>query len=146
MAGENEIRDKLAKLEALFARGATAGERAAAGAARDRLQARLGPERDGREEPETEMQYSLPDVWSVRIFVALCRKHGIRPYRYPRQRRTTVMVRVRQSGFEHTVGEEFRMLHQELTAYFSEMVDHLIADAMRSDGDDETLEQRRLPG
>ncbi len=146
MAGENGIRDKLAKLEALFARGATAGERAAAGAARDRLQARLGLELDGGEEPETEMQYSLPDVWSVRIFVALCRKHGIRPYRYPRQRRTTVMVRVRQSSFEETVGEEFRTLHRELTAYFSEMVEHLIADAMKSDGDDETLEQRRLPG
>lgn len=145
MAGENEIRDKLAKLEALFARGATAGERAAAGAARDRLQARLGLDLDDSEEPETEMQYSLPDVWSVRVFVALCRKHGIRPYRYPRQRRTTVMVRVRQSNFEQSVGEEFRMLHRELTAYFSEMVDHLIADAMKSDGDDETLEQRRLP-
>jgi hypothetical protein len=41
MTGEDGIRDKLAKLEALFARGATAGERAAAGAARDRLQARV---------------------------------------------------------------------------------------------------------
>ena len=146
MAGEDDIRDKLAKLEALFARGATAGERAAAGAARDRLQARLDLEAEDREEPETEMQYSLPDVWSVRIFVALCRKHGIRPYRYPRQRRTTVMVRVRQSSFERTVGEEFSTLHRELTAYFNETVDHLIADAMKSDGDDETLEQRRLPG
>lgn len=146
MAGEDDIRDKLAKLEALFARGATAGERAAAGAARDRLQARLDLEAEDREEPETEMQYSLPDVWSVRIFVALCRKHGIRPYRYPRQRRTTVMVRVRQSSFERTVREEFSTLHRELTAYFNETVDHLIADAMKSDGDDETLEQRRLPG
>jgi hypothetical protein len=146
MAGEDDIRDKLAKLEALFARGATAGERAAAGAARDRLQARLDLDAEGREEPETEMQYSLPDVWSVRIFVALCRKHGIRPYRYPRQRRTTVMVRVRRSSFDRTVGEEFRTLHRELTTYFNETVDHLIADAMKSDGDDETLEQRRLPG
>ena len=94
MAGENNIRDKLAKLEALFAHGATAGERAAAGAARDRLQARLGLDLDDNDEPETEMQYSLPDVWSFRTFVALCRKHGIRPYRYPRQRRTTGMVRV----------------------------------------------------
>jgi hypothetical protein len=59
MAGENDIRDKLAKLEALFARGATVGERAAAGAARDRLQARLGLELDGGEEPETEMQGGL---------------------------------------------------------------------------------------
>lgn len=146
MTGENDIRDKLAKLEALFARGATAGERAAAGAARDRLQARLGLDLNGREEPESEMQYSLPDVWSVRIFVALCRKHGIRPYRYPRQRRTTVMVRVRRSRFEQTVSEEFRILHWELTAYFNETVDHLIADAMKSDGDDETLEQRQLLG
>ncbi len=79
MAGDKDIRDKLAKLEALFARGATAGERAAAGAARDSLQARLGPELYGSEENETEMQYSLPDVWSVRIFVALCRKHGNPP-------------------------------------------------------------------
>ena len=146
MADDKDIREKLAKLEALFARGATAGERAAAGAARDRLQQKLGFAADEGDEPEIELQYSLPDVWSVRIFVALCRKNGIHPYRYPRQRRTTVMVRVRQTSFEQTVGEEFRTLHRELTGYFNEMVEHLIADAMRSDGDDETLEQRRLPG
>jgi len=146
MSGEADIRDKLAKLEALFARGATAGERAAAGAARDRLKARQGGDADGEHEPEVEVQYSLPDVWSVRVFVALCRKHGIRPYRYPRQRRTTVVVRVRRARFERTVATEFRTLHRELTAYVDEMVDHLIADAMRSDGDDATLEQRRLPG
>lgn len=145
MVGEKDIQDKLAKLEALFARGATAGERAAAGAARDRLQARIDMERGGEGEAETELQYSLPDVWSVRIFVALCRKHDIKPYRYPRQRRTTVMVRVHQSAFESTVGEEFRVLHRELTTYFGDMVDHLIADVMKADGDDETLEQRKLP-
>jgi hypothetical protein len=71
---------------------------------------------------------------------------GARGRGYPRQRRTTVMVRVRRSRFEQTVSDEFRMLHRELTAYFSEMVDHLIADAMNSDGDDENLEQRHLPG
>ncbi|UOA26047.1 hypothetical protein [Pseudosulfitobacter sp. DSM 107133] len=144
MVGEKDIQDKLAKLETLFARGATAGERAAAGAARDRLQAWIDIERGGEGEAETELQYSLPDVWSVRIFVALCRKHDIKPYRYPRQRRTTVMVRVNQSTFESTVGEEFRILHRELTTYFGDMVDHLIADVMKSDGDDETLEQRKL--
>ena len=146
MAGDKDIREKLAKLEALFARGATAGERAAAGAARERLQARLSLDANDGGEPEIELQYSLPDAWSVRIFVALCRKHGIRPYRYPRQRRTTVMVRVRQASFERTVAEEFRTLHQELTAYFNETVEHLIADAMKSDGNDETLEPPQLPG
>ncbi|WP_292294887.1 hypothetical protein [Marivita sp.] len=145
MTSDRDIREKLAKLERLFAQGATHGERAAAGAARDRLQARLDLGAADSAEPEIELQYSLPDVWSVRIFVALCRKHGVRPYRYPRQRRTTVMVRVRQASFERTVASEFRTLYREVTAYFDETVNHLIADAMKSDGDDETLEQRQLP-
>jgi len=145
MRSDGDIRERLAKLEALFARGATAGERAAAGAALERLQARFdlaAPEAE--EEPEIELQYSLPDVWSVRLFVALCRKHGVKPYRYPRQRRTTVMVRVRKAAFERTIGAEFQELHRELTTYFGEMVNHLIANVMKSDGDDETLEQRQI--
>ena len=145
MTSDGDIREKLAKLERLFAQGATHGERAAAGAARDRLQARLDLGAADSAEPEIELQYSLPDFWSVRVFVALCRKHGIRPYRYPRQRRTTVMVRVQETRFEQTVAAEFRTLHDELTAYFNATVEHLIADAMKSDGSDETLEQRRLP-
>jgi hypothetical protein len=146
MRDHADIRERLEKLEALFARGATAGERAAAGAALERLQARLdlaGPPTE-TDEPEIEVQYSLPDVWAVRLFVALCRKNGVKPYRYPRQRRTTVMVRVRQTEFERTIGAEFRTLHKELTSYFAEMVNHLIANVMKSDGDDETLEQLQI--
>jgi hypothetical protein len=144
MRDQGDIRERLAKLEALFARGATAGERAAAGAAMERLQARVDLAGPVPDEPEIELQYSLPDVWAVRLFVALCRKHGIKPYRYPRQRRTTVMVRVCPKAFEQTIAVEFQMLHGELTGYFGEMVNHLIANVMRSDGDDETLEQRQI--
>lgn len=144
MNDQDNIRDKLAKLEALFARGATAGERAAAEAALGRMQARLDSTGRKTADPEVELQYILPDVWAVRVFVALCRKHGVKPYRHPRQRRTTVMVRVRQQEFERTVAAEFQNLHRELTRYFDEMVNHLIADVMKSDGDDETLEQRQI--
>jgi hypothetical protein len=144
MVEHRDIRERLAKLEALFARGATAGERAAAGAAMGRLQARLDLGGKTISEPEIEMQYSLPDVWSVRLFVAICRKHGVQPFRYPRQRRTTVMVRIRKSVFERTIAAEFQALHRELTSYFAEMVDHLISDVMKSDGDDDSLEQRQI--
>jgi hypothetical protein len=144
MNEHQDIRERLAKLEALFARGATAGERAAAGAAMGRLQARLDLGGKTISEPEIEMQYSLPDVWSVRLFVAICRKHGVQPFRYPRQRRTTVMVRIRKSEFERTIAAEFQALHRELTSYFAEMVDHLISDVMKSDGDDDSLEQRQI--
>ena len=105
MNNKGDIRDKLAKLEALFARGATAGERAAAEAALWRIQARLDSAGRKTAEPEVELQYTLPDVWAVRVFVALCRKHGVKPYRYPRQRRTTVMVRARKRDFERTIAE-----------------------------------------
>jgi hypothetical protein len=141
MGQQDDIRAKLEKLEALFARGATEGERAAAGAALDRLNSRRNP---GAQEEEVEFQYSLPDAWAVRIFVALCRKHGVQPYRYPRQRRTTVMVNVQKSVFEETVMAEFNTLHAELVAYFKDTVDHLIADAMKSDGDDENLERPQI--
>jgi hypothetical protein len=54
------------------------------------------------------------------------------------------MVRVRRSAFEPTIAAEFRTLHRELTTYFDEMANHLITDVMKSDGDDETLEQRQI--
>ena len=141
MERTEEIRAKLEKLEALFARGATEGERAAAGAALDRLTAKLG---GASKKGAVELKYSLPDGWAVRIFVALCRKHGVKPYRYPRQRRTTVMVRVQPEVFERTVMAEFNTLHRELVAYFQETVDHLIADAMKSDGDDTNMETPQI--
>jgi len=75
---QQDIRDRLAKLEALFARGATEGERAAAGAALARMQARLDLGGKAAAEPEIELQYSLPDVWAAKLFVALCRKHEIK--------------------------------------------------------------------
>lgn len=76
--------------------------------------------------------------------MALCRKHGVQPYRYPRQRRTTVMVTVQKSVFEQTVLAEFKTLHAELVAYFKDTVDHLIADAMKSDGEDANLERPQI--
>ncbi|WP_022726841.1 hypothetical protein [Fodinicurvata sediminis] len=129
------LRAKLSKLEALFAAAGTAGERAAAGAAMERVQARL----DATPEPEVELKFSFPDSWTVRLFVAICRKHGLRPYRYRRQRHTTVMVQAREAAFERVVWPEFNDLHQALVGYFEEVTDHLIEDALSVAGDSDTL-------
>ena len=116
-----------------FGRPAVSGERAAAGAAAERLRGRLGSaDSDGG--PETELRFSLPDMWSVRLFVAVCRKHGLRPFRYARQRRTTVMVRARERSFDRMVRAEFGRLQTELQLYFEDITDHLITrtTALRS--------------
>ena len=136
MSSQSDIYERLKKVESLFARAGTAGEAAAAAAAIDRLQAQLGKNARGPQEAEIELQYSLPDVWAVRLFFAVCRKHGISPYRYARQRRTTVVIKVRKSHFMRVVEPEFQLLHREMMAYFSETAEHLIRDMMRSDGED----------
>ncbi len=45
----------------------------------------------------------MPDMWPRRVFVALLRRYGIRPYRYRRQRYTTVMAKVSQRFVDDTL-------------------------------------------
>ncbi len=98
---EDQLRERLKKVEALYFGSTSAGEREAAGAAADRLRAKL--DEAARSDPPVEMKFTLPDEWSVRLFVALCRRYGVRPFRYPRQRRTTIMVRAPRRFFDTVV-------------------------------------------
>ena len=109
MAIEDQLRERLRKVEALFFGAATAGERDAAGAAADRLRAKL--DEAARRDPPTEMKFTMPDQWSTRLFIALCRRYGFRPFRYSRQRYTTVMVKAPRRLFEDVVWREFNDLH-----------------------------------
>ena len=47
-----------------------------------------------RADPPVEQCFCLGDPWSLRLFVALLRRYAIKPYRYSRQRSTTVMARI----------------------------------------------------
>jgi hypothetical protein len=64
------LRNKLRRIEALFAGAATAGKKAAAGAAAERIRARLRVE-EKRAQPG-EIRFSLPDPRSRQMFIALC--------------------------------------------------------------------------
>ena len=138
MIDNDVLREKLAKVEALFGRAGSPEEQAAAGPAMDRLRGRLGAvDRDGG--PEAELRFSPPDAGSVRLSVAICRKHGLRPLRYQRQRRTTMTVRARGRQFDRVVRAESGRLHPELQLYFQDVIDHLITRAMVSDGGDSNI-------
>ena len=91
MTNEKQLREKLRKIEALFAGAATPGERQAAGAAAERIRQHLHTAE--RAEPEIEIRYSIPDPWSRRMFVALCRRYGLKPFRDARMKHQTVVVR-----------------------------------------------------
>ena len=131
MSPETQLREKLRKIEALFAGAGTAGERLAAEAALERVRARLA-ELD-RNDPAIELQYSMPDQWSRRLFIALCRRYGLKPYRYRRQRYNTVMLRVPQRLSDTVLWPEFMELNQALRAYLNEVTLRVIHEEIHSD-------------
>jgi hypothetical protein len=144
MLDESALRDKLRKIEALFAGAATAGERAAAGAAADRIRARL--RESERRERAVEIRFSLPDPWSRRLFIALCRRYGLRPFRYPRMHRQSVVVRVPQSFLDLVLWPEFAEINTALTDYLADITDKVIrAEVYREAGEaEEVPEPARL--
>lgn len=133
MAGDEEARliEKLRKIEALFARAGSSGERAAAESARDRIRRRL--EQLERAEQAIEFRFSLPDTWSRSLFLALLRRYDIAPYRYPGQRRTTVMARVTRTFAEEVLWPEFEQLHAILREHLDSVTRRVISGAIHGD-------------
>jgi len=131
MNDEDELRAKLRKIEALFAGAGTAGERLAAEAARERVRARLAEL--GRQDRAIEMHFSLGNPWSRQLFVALCRRYGLKPYRLYRQRRTTVMVDVPRNFVDQVLWPEFTELNTTLQDYLDDVTQRIIAEEVHRD-------------
>lgn len=121
---EDDLVRKLASIEALFAGASTHGERLAAGQARERILARL--KEFEQRDPPVEYKFTLNNMWSHRLLVALLRRYGIRPYRRYRQRYTTVMARVSVSFVNETLWPEFVELDKALQNHLDEVTDRVI--------------------
>jgi hypothetical protein len=144
MTPEQALREKLRKIEALFAGAATEGEKVAAGAAAERIRDRLG--QAAGKEKEIEVKFSISDVWPRQLFVALCRRYGLRPFRYRRMHRQTIIIRAPKSFVEQVLWPEFEELSAALTAYLSEITERVIREEVHGEtGDaDEVDESRRI--
>jgi len=139
MTTEAELKDKLRKIESLFAGASTAGERNAAQAARERIQAKLH-DLEGRESP-VEMRFTLGDGWNLKLFLALCRRYGLKPYRRHGQRRTTVMLKVVPSFADDILWPEYTQLAEALMTYLNEATERIIREEVFRDTDE--VEERR---
>jgi hypothetical protein len=142
MSHEALLREKLRKLEALFAGAGTPGEKNAAEAGLERIRARLA-ELEGSD-PPIEMQFSLSDLWTRRLFLALCRRYGLKPYRLPRQRATTVMLRVPKKFLDQVLWPEFKELSAALTRYLDEVTTRVIREEVHRDTSEAREEQQSL--
>jgi hypothetical protein len=131
MTTEEQLRDRLRKIQALFEGATTIGERDAAAAAIDRIRKALGT--TAKVEPPVEFQFSMPDDWHRRLFSALCRRYGLKPFRYKRQRHTTVMVSAPRSFVDRTLWPEFQELQAALKSYLNEATERIIREEVYGD-------------
>ncbi len=131
MTTEEQLRQKLRKISALFEGAVTIGERNAAAAAIERVRKALSAL--AHTEQPVEMQFTLPDRWQRRLFAALCRRYGLQPYRYKRQRHTTVMVRVPKSFVDRTLWPEYQQIREALDEYLNEATDRIISEEVFGD-------------
>ena len=144
MLSEDRLREKLRKIEALYAGATTAGERSAAGAAAERIRRTF--EAASKKERAEEFKFSIPDPWSRQLFIALCRRYGMKPFRYTRMHRQTVMVRAPASFVQMTLWPEFEELSQALTTHLDEITRKIIRDEVHEATQDaeEINEPRQL--
>jgi len=131
---EADLIEKMKKIEALFARAGTDGERMAAEAAIARMKKRIA--RFEQDDPAVEYKFSLNNAWSRRLFIALLRRYGIKPYRRYRQRHTTVMAKVSASFVNQTLWPEFSALDKALQAHLDQVTATIIAQTICADTSD----------
>jgi hypothetical protein len=131
MTPEQTLREKLRKIEALFAGAATDGEKAAASAAAERIRERLG--RTSGREKSVEMRFSIPDAWSRQLFMALSRRYGLRPFRHRGMHRQTIVIEVPKSFVEQVLWPEFQELNAALVAYLAELTEKVIREEVHGE-------------
>lgn len=144
MLAEDRLREKLRKIEALYAGAATAGEKAAAGAAAERIRGQF--QAASKKEKNEELKFSIPDPWSRQLFIALCRRYGLRPFRYPRMHRQTVLIKAPKSFVQTVLWPEFEELSDALSAHLMEITRKIIREEVHAATEDaeEIEEPRRL--
>lgn len=138
---EASLLDKLRKIEALHSGATTDGERDAASAAAERIRERLRAER-GRDR-DIELKYSIADPWQRQLFIALCRRYDLVPFRYPRQRRSTIVVRAPERFQRETLYPQWLELARELHQHLSEVAERVIRQAIHTDASDAPEQEPR---
>ena len=131
MNDEQHIIEKLKRIQALFEGTNMDGEKNAAELAMKRLAKKL--DQIKKDDPSIEYKFCLGDMWSRKLFVALLRRYGIKPYRYQRQKHTTVMARVSETFVNEILWKEYLELEEVLRSYIEEVTNKVIRESVNVD-------------
>ena len=77
-----------------------------------------------------EQRYGVGDDYARMLFIALCRAHGLRPYRRPRLSRSTVCVHTSVSKHD-ALWRQFLELSRQLGDRLLEVTDQFVREVER---------------
>ncbi len=126
--------ERIKKIEALIANAGTAGEKYAAESAKDRILKKY-PELEIHKNP-IEYRLSTNSQWDKKLLIAICRKYDIKPYRYHRQKHTTVMVNINKNFLNKILWKEFEEYSILLNKLVEEITDDLISKIHKHEDED----------
>ncbi len=142
---ESKLIEKLRLIEAIFAEASFEGEKVAPEKAKQRIMARL--KQWEKEDPPVEFKFTMGDIWARKVFVALLRRYGIKPYRHHGQRYTTVMAKTSKRFVDETLWPEYQEISETLHVYLSDVTDRVVSQVIHQDSSEADVveEPRRLP-
>ncbi len=113
--------DKIKKIEALIEGATSEGEKRAAELAKKRVNQKM-------EDQPNMVEYRLytPDYWHKKLLLAICRKYGLKPFRYHRQKYTTVMVKIEEDFLNNVVWKEYLEYSDHLEKLIEDITSDLI--------------------
>lgn len=130
MNTEHALREKLRKIEKLFSGSSSMGEKEAANQAKKRIVDKLNAFKN--KEKLIEIRAPIADRWSRHLFIALCRRYGIEPYRYARQRTTSIMIKTPKSFIDNVLWPEYQALNAALNEYLSQATEKIIREEIHA--------------
>jgi hypothetical protein len=129
MSDEQRLKDKLRAIEALVAGTTYEGERDAAAQARQRIIERLAAV---MAETPIEWQFTV-DRYQRQLLIALARRYDLKPYRYQRQRYSTLIIRAPERFLKETFLPEYDRMVEVLGTHLAEVTQRVVADVLSGD-------------
>lgn len=128
-----DLLDKIRKIEALIEGAKTEGERNAAILAKNKINRRIKDEQEL--EPKEYTLYTQGN-WHKKLLLAICRKYGVNPYRYKRQKYTTVMVKINENFLNKVLWKEYLEYSNHLEKLVEEVTDSIIRKIHKDEDED----------
>jgi len=101
-------------------------ERRLAGKSAGAAGARAALARCREREPDKEFEVSIPSTVAQRVLVSWCQRVEVEPYRKPRQRMTTICLRVPRSFMHEVLWPQVEAMAVELERATAAAVDRIV--------------------